>query len=85
VDYRTSGQGRDFSGFPLSTITAGMESKGDWVLDQVAMVIARAVVLPCQAAVDPKVDKKKAEATFGELPPLTQCLMLDWRLRSDAR
>ena len=85
VDYRNEGGGRDFQGFPLSTVTAGMESKGDWVLKNAARIIARAVVLPCEAAVDPKVDKKKAAATFGELPPLTQCLMLDWRLRADVQ
>ena len=85
MDYRNEGGGRDFQGFPLSTVTAGMESKGDWVLKNAARIIARAVVLPCEAAVDPKVDKKKAAATFGELPPLTQCLMLDWRLRADVQ
>jgi hypothetical protein len=86
VDYRAAGTGAvSFSEFPVSTVTAGLESKGDWVLQQTARVIARAVVLPCQAAVDPKVDKEKAAATMGELPPLTQCLMLDWRLRSDSQ
>ncbi len=84
VDYRSSGTGGvSFAEFPVSTVTAGMGSKGDWVLQQTAKIIARSVVLPCQAAVDPKVDKEKAAATMGELPPLTQCLMLDWRLRSD--
>jgi hypothetical protein len=84
MDYRATASGaQSFAEFPVSTVAAGMGSKGDWVLQQTAMVIARSVVIPCQAAVDPKVDKEKAAATLGELPPLTQCLMLDWRLRSD--
>ena len=86
VDYRSSGVGAvSFAEFPVSTVTAGLGSKGEWVLQQTARVIARSVVIPCQAAVDPKVDKEKATATLGELPPLTQCLMLDWRLRSDSK
>lgn len=85
-DYRTSATGGvSYAEFPVSTVTAGLDSKGEWVLKQTARVIARSVVLPCQAAVDPKVDKEKAAATMGELPPLTQCLMLDWRLRSDSQ
>ncbi len=85
VDYRSDGLGAvSFAEFPVSTVTAGMGSEGEWVLKQTAKVIARSIVLPCQAAVDPKVDKEKAAATLGELPPLTQCLMLDWRLRSDS-
>ncbi len=86
VDYRTDGVGAvSYAEFPVSTVTAGLGSKGEWVLQQTARTIARSVVLPCQAAVDPKVDKEKAAATMGELPPLTQCLMLDWRLRSDSQ
>ena len=86
VDYRSSATGGiSYAEFPVSTVAAGLESKGDWVLQQTAKIIARSVVLPCQAAVDPKVDKEKAAATMGELPPLTQCLMLDWRLRSDSQ
>jgi hypothetical protein len=85
VDYRNDDSGRTFVGYPLSTVTASMESKGEWVIRNVARIIARAIVLPCEAAVDPKVDKKKAATTLGELPPLTQCLMLDWRLRADVK
>jgi hypothetical protein len=85
VDYRKTGTGAvSYAEFPVSTVTAGLDSKGEWVLKQTARIIARSVVLPCQAAVDPKVDKEKAAAILGELPPLTQCLMLDWRLRSDS-
>lgn len=85
VDYRKASTGAaDFSQYPVSTVTQGLGPKGDWVLQQTALTIARSVVIPCQAAVDPKVDKEKAAATLGELPPLTQCLMLDWRIRSDS-
>ncbi len=86
VDYRRAGTGAvSFAEFPVSTVTASLGSDGEWVLKMTARAIARSVVLPCQAAVDPKVDKEKAAATLGELPPLTQCLMLDWRLRSDSQ
>ena len=51
---------------------------GQWVLDRTAEVIARAIVLPCDAVLNG--DKAKMENTFGALPDAVPCLVLNYRL-----
>jgi hypothetical protein len=54
---------------------------GTWVMDRTAEVIARALVIPCDATLNGK--KDKAEATFGTLPSAVPCLVLNYRLTHD--
>lgn len=51
---------------------------GDVVVQRTAAVVARALVLPCKAALD--TDRAKAQAVFGDLPPVLPCLLMDYRL-----
>ncbi len=51
---------------------------GQWVLDRTAELIARSIVLPCDAVLNG--DKGKMEATFGPLPNAVSCLVLNYRL-----
>ena len=48
------------------------------MLERTAEVIARAIVLSCDAAL--KGDAQKMEATFGKLPGPVPCLVLNYRL-----
>ncbi|MFZ5480778.1 MAG: hypothetical protein ACOZNI_28720 [Myxococcota bacterium] len=54
---------------------------GSWVVDRTAEVIARALVIPCDAALNG--DKGKLEAVFGTLPSAVPCLVLNYRLTHD--
>jgi hypothetical protein len=49
-----------------------------WVLDRTAEVVARALMLPCDAVLNG--DKTKMEATFGTLPNPVPCLVLNYKL-----
>jgi hypothetical protein len=67
----------DFSrGSPAAALSDAVG--GQWVLDRTAEVIARALVLPCDAVLNG--DKNKMEATFGTLPNPVSCLVLNYRL-----
>lgn len=60
------------------TSVLGDVGGGSWVVDRTAELIARSVVLPCDAVLNG--DKKKMEATFGPLPNPVSCLVLNYRL-----
>jgi len=82
VDYTKEPPGIDFSSAQLSTVLDTEGGRGAWVLKRTAQTIARAIVLPCLAALDPEAEA--AEATFGnELPQPIPCLIMDWKLRAD--
>lgn len=67
----------DFTrGSPLVTLQD--QPGGQWVIDRTAELIARAIVLPCDAVLNG--DKSKMEATFGALPNAVSCLVLNYRL-----
>lgn len=51
---------------------------GPWVMQRTAEVVARALVLPCEAVLNK--DKAKMEAVFGTLPQAVPCLVLNYRL-----
>jgi hypothetical protein len=54
---------------------------GQWVIDRTAEVLARAIVLPCDAVLNG--DKAKMEGTFGALPNAVSCLVLNYRLTNE--
>ncbi|MDP2312162.1 MAG: hypothetical protein Q8P41_04600 [Pseudomonadota bacterium] len=60
------------------TVALGDTAGGDWAVERTAEVIARAIVLPCDAVLNG--DKKRMEATFGKLPSPVPCLVLNYRL-----
>ncbi len=60
------------------TVVLSDVTGGNWVIERTAEVIARALVLPCDAVLNG--DKKKMEATFGTLPNPVSCLVLNYRL-----
>lgn len=60
------------------TVVVADTPGGPWVLERTAEVIARAIVLSCDAAL--KGDAEKMEATFGKLPGPVPCLVLNYRL-----
>jgi len=51
---------------------------GEVVLKRTATIVARALVLPCRASLAG--DRAKAQAVFGDLPPVLPCLLMDYRL-----
>lgn len=51
---------------------------GDWVVKATAEVVARAIMLPCDAVLNG--DKSQAEAVFGTLPDAISCLVVNYRL-----
>ena len=57
------------------------QSGGGAVLDAVAEVIARRIVLPCDARLNG--DAKAMEAVLGPLPDPLPCLLLFYRLEHD--
>lgn len=72
----------NFSKGMLST-TLSEVAGGDWVLDRTAEVIARSMVLPCDAVLNMK--KADAEAIFGAaLPDAISCLVLNYKLTHQA-
>ncbi len=83
LDFRKKNLEIDFTGMPVSTVTAGLGSEGEWVLQQTAYTLARSIVLPCLAVVSSKVSQEEAAATMGFLPPLVTCLMLEHKLLND--
>jgi len=68
----------------VSSTTASMTAGGDWVLTQTAQTIARAIVLPCIAALNMEADD--AAEIFGSTLPSdpVSCLILNWELTKDA-
>lgn len=54
---------------------------GEWVLKQTAEVIARSIILPCDAVLNG--DRAKAEAIYGTLPSPISCLVVNYRLTHD--
>jgi hypothetical protein len=51
---------------------------GEWVMKRTAEIVARALVLPCRAALD--YDPSRMQARFGKMPNDVQCLVLNYRL-----
>jgi hypothetical protein len=68
---------------PLSEALKNNVPTADWVLDQTAQVIARAAILPCIAALEPKEKRAELEGVFGKLPDPLTCLILNYRLTND--
>lgn len=66
--------------FTKSTPSAALKdiAGGDWVIDQVAEVLARSLVLPCDALLNG--DAAEMEKVFGTLPDAIPCLVLFYRL-----
>lgn len=74
----------DFSGSLVSKALKDRGPGGDWVLEQTAEAIARAIMLPCYAALSG--DPEKVKAMLGEeveLPGDLNCLILDYQLRNE--
>ncbi len=57
--------------------------KSSWMLDRTAEVVARAVVLPCVAALTPKDQHPRLEKVFGTLPNPVMCLVLNYKLANE--
>jgi hypothetical protein len=55
---------------------------GKWPVEKAAEVIARAVVLPCEAVLNG--ERAKMEAIFGTLPDPITCLVLNYKLTHDS-
>ncbi|MFN7143504.1 MAG: hypothetical protein ACK4YP_07010 [Myxococcota bacterium] len=71
----------DFTrGSPLTALddVAG----GQWVAERTAELVARAIVLPCDAALKHKA-KPSTEATFGALPKPIPCLVMNFNLTNE--
>lgn len=83
IDYNERNEeGIDFSANHVSTTLADFGGKGDWVLEQTAEAVARAIVLPCLAVLQG--DEAKVTNMLGEnLPTEIECLVMDYRLRND--
>lgn len=60
------------------TVVLSDSPGGDWVIERTAEVIARSMILPCDAVLNG--NKSKMEATFGTLPNPVSCLVLNYRL-----
>jgi hypothetical protein len=80
----------DFSTSLVSKAVKDLGPKGDWVLEQTAEAIARAIMLPCYAALSG--DPEKIKSMLGaedaaelekELPGDLNCLILDYQLRNE--
>ena len=82
VDFTQPEPGIDFSDAQVGTELDRWDARGQWVMKRTAETIAKAIVLPCFAALSG--EAKAAEATFGpELPQPIPCLILDWKLRNE--
>lgn len=81
MDFRDEDIFIDFAQFPTSTALGQLETPGQWTLKRTAMVMARAIVLPCEAKL--RNPTKEAEQVFGKLPSEVPCLVLDYRLRHE--
>ncbi|MES2639002.1 MAG: hypothetical protein V4850_05950 [Myxococcota bacterium] len=60
------------------TVVLSDTAGGNWVVERTAEMIARSMILPCDAVLNG--DKKRMEATFGTLPSPVSCLVLNYRL-----
>ncbi|MFT4979205.1 MAG: hypothetical protein ACI8S6_005115, partial [Myxococcota bacterium] len=83
IDYTDDREpGIDFSENHISTTLGALDAEGQWVLEQTAEAIARALVLPCLAVLQG--DETKIKNMLGEqLPTEIECLVFDYRLRND--
>ena len=68
----------------VSSTTAAMTAGGEWVMTETAQTIARAIVLPCIAALNMEADA--AQEIFGATLPSdpVSCLILNWELTKSA-
>jgi hypothetical protein len=58
------------------------ESRGQWVLQRTAHIIAQSVVVPCMAVLNGKPEQVKA--MLGETTPSPiHCLVLAWKLQNE--
>jgi hypothetical protein len=74
----------DFSSSLVSKTLKDLGPGGDWVLEQTAEAIARAIMLPCYAALSGDPDKlKKMLGENAVLPGDLNCLILDYQLRNE--
>lgn len=62
---------------PLNVALEGTPKK-EWIIDRTAEVVARAMVLRCEAVLNK--DAAKMEAIFGKLPNALPCLVLYYKL-----
>ncbi len=84
ANFKDSNQFSTLSGGVSGTLKENGK-EGQWVLEQTARTIAKALVLPCEAVLsgDPLVTSTAAEIFGDDLPDALDCIILEWKLRKN--
>ncbi len=87
VDFSARRPELDLSRAPVGVTLKEAGSRGKWALDQTALVIAKAVVLPCRALLEATSSEQREalQDTYGDtLPDALSCLVLNYKLTNES-
>ena len=87
VDFSARRPELDLSRAPVGVTLKEAGSRGAWALDQTALVIAKAVVLPCRALLEATSSEKREalQDIYGDtLPDALSCLVLNYKLTNES-